>query len=92
MIYPGDDFAVYSGGLRLFLFGKQKPDNSQYNNEYPEAHFMPLIADNASRHCSTNGKGGKHKLEERSQNDTATGLKYKHKNPGIQKDCVILAG
>jgi hypothetical protein len=60
MIYFGDDFAIYFGRRRLF-FGKQKPDNSQCNNEYPEAHSVPLIADNASRHCSTSGKGGKHK-------------------------------
>ncbi|MCO5782518.1 MULTISPECIES: hypothetical protein [Citrobacter] len=61
MIYFGDDFVIYIGGQRLFLFGKQKPDNRQHNNKYPEAHSVPLIADNASRHCSTIGKGGKHK-------------------------------
>ncbi|WP_445496267.1 hypothetical protein [Photorhabdus sp. SF281] len=61
IIYWGDVFAVYSGGGRFFLFGKKKPDNSQCNNKYPEAHSVPLIADNASRHCSTIGKGGKHK-------------------------------
>ncbi|WP_312952001.1 hypothetical protein [Superficieibacter sp.] len=61
MIYFGDDFAAYIGGQRFFLFGKQKPDNHQHNNKYLEAHSVPLIADNASRHCSTIGKGGKHK-------------------------------